>query len=83
MAKTLRSRGRSSGSDITYGKRNYQFFFGGLAFIILGYVLMWNSEVNSQQALTVSILLLFVGYIVLLPIAIMYRDVKPPTEDNS
>ena len=71
MVKKIKVRGKGSGSDITYGKRNYQFFFGGLAFIIFGYVLMWNSEVYSQQALTVSILFLLVGYIVLLPIAIM------------
>ena len=83
MVKNLRARRKGSGSDITYGKRNYQFFFGGLAFIILGYVLMWNSEVYSQQALTVSVLLLFVGYLVLLPIAIMYRDVKAQAVEKS
>ena len=83
MVKNIRARGKHSGSDVVYGKKNYQLFFAGLAFIILGYVLMWNSEVYSQQALTVSILLLIVGYIVLLPLAIMYREKEQQPEENS
>ena len=83
MVKNIRARGKRSGSDITYGKKNYQLFFAGLAFIILGYVLMWNSEVYSQNALTVSILLLLVGYIVLLPLAIMHREKEQQTEEKS
>ena len=64
------------GGDIPYGKRNYQLFFGGLAFIIIGYVLMWNSEVYSQQALTVSILFLAVGYLILIPLAVILKEKK-------
>jgi len=83
MVKKRRVRGKGSGSNISYGKKNYQLFFAGLAFIVLGYVLMWNSEVYSRQALTVSILLLIVGYVVLLPLAIMYRKNEQQPEDNS
>ena len=64
------------GRDIPYGKRNFQLFFAGLAFIIFGYILMWNSEVYSQQALTVSILFLAVGYLILLPLAVILKEKK-------
>ena len=64
------------GGAVPYGKRNYQLFFSGLAFIIIGYILMWNSEVYSQQALTVSILFLAVGYLILVPLAIILKVKK-------
>ena len=64
------------GGAVPYGRRNYQLFFGGLAFIIIGYLLMWNSEVYSQQALTVSILFLAVGYLILIPLAIILKEKK-------
>ncbi len=76
MVKRNKASKRILGGNIPYGKRNYQLFFGGLAFIIIGYVLMWNSEVYSQQALTVSVLFLAVGYIILLPMAIIYKEKK-------
>ncbi|TFB10763.1 DUF3098 domain-containing protein [Candidatus Marinimicrobia bacterium MT.SAG.3] len=76
MVKRKKASKRIMGGDIPYGKRNYQLFFGGLALIIIGYILMWNSEVYSQQALTVSILFLAVGYMILIPLAIIYKEKK-------
>ena len=76
MVKRIKASKRIMGGDIPYGKRNYQLFFGGLAFIIFGYILMWNSEVYGQQALTVSILFLAVGYLILLPLAIILKEKK-------
>ena len=76
MVKRTKASKRIMGGDIPYGRRNYQLFFGGLAFIFIGYVLMWNSEVYSQMALTVSIFFLAVGYIILIPLAIILREKK-------
>ncbi len=83
MVKRRMAKRRTAGSEIPYGKRNYQLFFGGLAFIIIGYVLMWNSEVYSQQALTVSVLFLTVGYVILLPLAIIYKGNKKQKNETS
>ena len=76
MVKRIKASKRILSGDIPYGKRNYQLFFAGLACIIIGYLLMWNSEVYGQQALTVSILFLAVGYLILIPIAIIYKEKK-------
>ena len=76
MVKKIKASKRILGGEIPYGRRNYQLFFGGLATIVIGYVLMWNSEVYSQQALTVSIIFLAVGYLILIPLAIILKEKK-------
>ena len=81
MTKKRRTYGTGRKSNFPFGKTNFQFFFGGVAVIILGYVLMWNSEVYSQQALTVATLLLLAGYVVLLPLAVLYKK-KESKEKN-
>ncbi|MBT4033876.1 MAG: DUF3098 domain-containing protein [Candidatus Marinimicrobia bacterium] len=52
---------------------NYFLFIAGLIVIILGYVLMGTGELNSVQALTVSPIVLLIGYLVIIPVSIMYR----------
>ena len=83
MVKRRMAKRRTARNGITNGKRNYQIFFGGLALIIIGYVLMWNSEVYSQQALTVSVLFLIVGYVILLPLAIIYKGNNKKQQNES
>lgn len=53
---------------------NYYLFGIGLALIILGYIVMASGEVNSFQSLTVAPIILFVGYIIFIPAALIYRD---------
>jgi hypothetical protein len=55
---------------------NYIIFGIGLALIIMGYVLMALGTVNSFQSLTLAPILLFFGYIVVIPFALIYRDKK-------
>jgi len=62
----------------SFSKMNYMFFALGLVLIILGYVIMAMGEVNSFQSLTLAPIMLFIGYIVLIPLALLYRD-KPTT----
>lgn len=57
----------------TFTKTNYLIFGVGLIVIILGYIIMAMGEVYSFQALTISPILLFIGYLVILPIALVYR----------
>jgi hypothetical protein len=58
----------------TFTRKNYLLFGIGLLFIILGYIVMATGEVNSFQSLTLAPIMLFIGYIVLIPIALIYRD---------
>ena len=61
---------------------NYYLFGIGLALIILGYIVMANGEVNSFQSLTVAPIILFAGYIIFIPAALIYRDKNLENEEN-
>ena len=61
---------------------NYYLFGIGLALIILGYIVMASGEVNSDQSLTVAPIILFVGYIIFIPAALIYRDKNLENEEN-
>ena len=57
-----------------FGKTNYIIFSIGLFSLILGYYLMASGSVNSFQSLTLSPILLFFGYIIIIPLALVYRE---------
>jgi len=60
-------------SELPFSKINYLLFVAGLIVIVLGYILMGTGELNSTQALSVSPIVLLIGYLVIIPVAIMYR----------
>lgn len=66
----------------TYTKTNYQIFGVGLLVIISGYIIMAMGEVYSFQALTIAPILLFIGYLVILPISLVYREKKQLKKDQ-
>ena len=57
-----------------FGRTNYIIFSVGLFSLILGYYLMASGSVNSFQSLTLSPILLFFGYIIIIPLALVYRE---------
>ena len=57
----------------SFNKTNYYLFFGGILLIILGYSIMAYGKVNSFQSLTLAPVILFIGYIILIPSALIYR----------
>ena len=68
----------SDGSKILFGswsfnKTNYFLLISGILFIILGYLIMAYGEVNSFQSLTLAPIILFIGYIILIPGALIYK----------
>ncbi|MBL7014238.1 MAG: hypothetical protein ISR83_07435 [Candidatus Marinimicrobia bacterium] len=58
----------------SYSRTNYMIFGLGLGLIILGYIVMVLGEVNSFQSLTLAPIMLFAGYIVFIPLSLLYRD---------
>ena len=48
--------------------------FSGIFLIILGYFIMAYGEVNSFQSLTLAPIILFIGYIILIPSALIYKE---------
>ena len=58
----------------SFSKTNYLLFFAGLILIIFGYIVMVNGEVSSFQSLTLAPTMLFLGYIVFIPSALIYKN---------
>ncbi|MCS5615660.1 MAG: DUF3098 domain-containing protein [Candidatus Marinimicrobia bacterium] len=58
----------------TFEKTNYTLFVIGVILIITGYFVMANGTVNSFQSLTLAPILLFLGYIIFIPAALIYRS---------
>ena len=56
----------------SYDKKNYVLFGAGIITIILGYIMMAAGDTYSFQSLSLAPVLLFIGYIVLIPIALLY-----------
>tara|TARA_B100001248_G_scaffold249735_1_gene223170 strand:- start:402 stop:638 length:237 start_codon:yes stop_codon:yes gene_type:complete len=57
-----------------YGKKNYIIFSLGLALLIISYILMASGSVNSVQSLVISPILLILGYLVIIPVALLYKE---------
>ena len=57
-----------------FGNTNYLLFGIGLLLVIIGYIFMSSGKVDSFQSLTLAPIMLFVGYIIVIPAALVYRD---------
>ena len=57
-----------------YKRKNYVLFGIGVFIIILGYLIMYLGEVNSFQSLTLSPILLLIGYLIIIPYALLHRN---------
>ena len=57
----------------TFTNINYFIFLVGLLMIFAGYIIMASGEVYSNQSLIISPLMLFFGYIILIPFALLYK----------
>ena len=86
MSKLFRNKDSESTTALfeswSFSTVNYYLFGIGLALIILGYIVMASGEVNSFQSLTVAPIILFVGYIIFIPTALIYRDKNLENEEN-
>ena len=60
--------------DWSFNKINYIIFFIGVLFIIFGYIIMATGTVNSFQSLTLAPIMLFLGYIIIIPASLIYRE---------
>ena len=60
----------------TFTSKNYIIFAVGILLIALGYIVMATGETTSTQSLTIAPIMLFLGYVVVIPTALIYRDKK-------
>ncbi|MBH26284.1 MAG: DUF3098 domain-containing protein [Candidatus Neomarinimicrobiota bacterium] len=57
-----------------YKRKNYVLFAIGVFVIIVGYLIMYLGKVDSFQSLTLSPILLLIGYLIIIPYALLYRN---------
>ena len=57
----------------SFSKKNYFLFIAGIISISLGYIIMATGETYSFQSLTLSPVILIIGYLVLIPSALLYK----------
>ena len=57
-----------------FNKKNYLLFGIGILVIILGYIIMGTGDVNSFQSIKLAPILLFIGYLIIIPLSIFYND---------
>jgi len=86
MSKLFHNKDSDSNASLfeswNFTTTNYILFGIGLALIIVGYFVMAAGEVNSFQSLTLAPIMLFIGYIIFLPAALIYRKKSPEVEEN-
>ena len=71
--KTGTSKSISSPFNIYWEKTNYLLFGIGIFLIIIGFYFMGQGEWNSTSSMMISPVLLFLGFVVVLPASIFYR----------
>ena len=80
MSKVFYNKNSKNNSSIfeswSFSNKNYILFFIGIVLIIIGYILMASGEVYSIQSLTIAPIILFLGYIIFIPLALIYKDKK-------
>ena len=64
------------GPGLAFGPKNYQLFGIGLLIIILGFAFMTKGPVDSFWSLTLAPILLVIGYCLVIPASILYRQKK-------
>tara|TARA_B100000315_G_C14041964_1_gene347956 strand:+ start:76 stop:351 length:276 start_codon:yes stop_codon:yes gene_type:complete len=74
MSKTKNKKPVNLFTDWTYTWKNYTLFGVGIAIIIAGYIIMAKGEVYSFQSLSLAPVLLFIGYLIVIPVSLLYKD---------
>lgn len=73
MAKDIKGKNEPIFGNWEYRRTNYLMFLGGITVILIGYLVMATGETTSFQSITLAPIMLLIGYLVLIPLAILYR----------
>ncbi|HMV25726.1 MAG TPA: hypothetical protein PKA26_02495 [bacterium] len=60
-------------ATLPFTAENYYIFFAGIITIIIGYVCLATPPVYGTVSMTIAPILLVLGYLVIIPVAILYR----------
>lgn len=81
--KTKKSKKSAEHLHISLGSKNYAIIGLGILLIIIGYFLMSENSVDGFLPTVVAPILLFVGYCVMIPVGILYKDKKDSDSEQS
>jgi len=74
VTSKVASRRKAPAMALPFTKRNYQILGLGLLAIVLGYVALSQTPWDGTMPLVVAPILLVLGYCVIIPIGILYRQ---------
>ena len=73
MVKNKKRKESISFDNQIFSQANIIFFITGVLFIVFGFVIMQSGDSMSVQTLTLSPIILLIGYLILIPAALLYR----------
>jgi hypothetical protein len=76
MAKEKKQKHLTIFGKWDFTSTNYLIFLGGIVLIILAYVIMALGDATAFQSVTLAPILLVIGYLVIIPLAIIYKPKK-------
>ena len=81
MKKVQRKKtAEKRGSVVALGKTNYLIFGIAVVVIAIGYYFLGIGPEDSTESLTIAPIVLIIGYVVLVPLAIIWRKRAKSTE---
>jgi membrane protein YdbS with pleckstrin-like domain len=66
--------------NIYWKRKNYILLFIGIAFLIIGFYVMTIGNWDSFPSLVISPILLFIGYVFVIPASIFYKEKQEPEQ---
>jgi len=82
MAKQPKDKKMSIFGDWEYTRTNYLLFLIGIFIIVLAYIIMATGETSSFQSITIAPVMLVIGYLVIIPLAILYKPKNHAIDQN-
>lgn len=79
--KQKRSKKSVEHLHISLTQKNYMIIGLGIVIIIIGYFLMNQNSVDGFMPTVVAPILLFVGYCIVIPVGILFKDKPSITEE--
>ncbi len=75
MAKVKKDKAKQSPfiEQFTMKNTNFIIFGVGILTIIIGYFIMASGDTYSFRTLTLAPIVLLIGYLIIIPVAILYR----------
>ncbi len=79
MAERKKKKGKSgrkfkAEAGVPFTKGNYLLFGVAILFLLLGYIALAQGPADSFWSLTLAPILLVIGYLVIIPVAIIYSE---------